>query len=354
VTEATRVGVTLDELGLAARNHGMPLEALRDDVTPIGLHYLLTHYDIPSVDVASWRLRVDGGAGRPVELSLADLHAMPAVTRRVTMECAGNGRALLDPRPLSQPWLLEAVATGEWTGVAVADVLARAEIAADAVDVVFRGADRGIEHGVEQHYERSLPVAMATGPDALLAYAINGAPLPPQHGFPLRLVVPGWYGMTNVKWLTTITATVVPFTGYQQTMSYRLRQREEEPGTPLTQMLPRALLVPPGIPDFLSRARHLPAGQHGLFGRAWSGYAPITRVAVSDDGGATWIDADVDPSPGPAVWQSWRATWEARAGTYELWCRATDSADNTQPISPPWNVGGYANNAVQRVAVHVA
>jgi sulfane dehydrogenase subunit SoxC len=346
-------GVTFDELRLATRNHGMPLEALEYDVTPVGLHYVLTHYDIPVVDAARWRLTVDGSVRHRLELSLDDLRALPAVTHRVTMECAGNGRALLDPRPLSQPWLLEAVGTGDWTGVALADVLGRAGLAPNAVEVVFTGADRGVEQGVEQVYERSLPVARATGPDALLAYAINGAPLPPQHGFPLRLIVRGWYGMTNVKWLTAISAIDTPFAGYQQETSYRLRQHDDEPGLPLTQMLPRALMRPPGIPDFLTRARHLPAGDHRLTGRAWSGGAPITSVAVSTDGGASWEDADLDAPTEPGVWQAWSYAWPARAGTHEVLCRAADAAGNTQPAEPSWNVGGYANNAVQRVQVHV-
>jgi DMSO/TMAO reductase YedYZ molybdopterin-dependent catalytic subunit len=353
VTEALGVGVTFDELGLAARNHGLPLEALRYDVTPIGLHYLLTHYDVPAIDVADWRLRVDGGAADGVELSLDELRAMPAVTRRVTMECAGNGRAWLDPRPLSQPWLVEAVGTSEWTGVTVADVLARVELSPSTVELVFTGADCGIEGGVEQHYQRSLPVAVAAGPDAILAYAINGTPLPPQHGYPLRLVVAGWYGMTNVKWLTSITAVTDPFAGYQQATSYRLRQGEDEPGEPLTRMQPRALMIPPGIPEYLTRERHLGAGEHRLTGRAWSGMAPITSVEVSADAGATWVEAEIDPPAANAVWQAWRATWQATAGSYELWCRATDAAGNTQPLAPSWNFGGYANNSVHRVRVHV-
>jgi DMSO/TMAO reductase YedYZ molybdopterin-dependent catalytic subunit len=346
-------GITLDELGLAARNHGMPLEALQYDVTPVGLHYLLTHYDIPVIDGARWRLTIGGQVRHPLELTLDDLRAMPAVTRRVTMECAGNGRALLDPRPLSQPWLLEAVGTGEWTGVALMDILAEAGLAPGAEEVVFTGADRGLEHGVEQDYARSLPVATAAGPDALLAYALNGAALPPQHGFPLRLVVPGWYGMTNVKWLTTITVVDAPFAGYQQQTSYRLRQREDDQGEPLTLMMPRALMVPPGIPDFLTRARSVAAGDHQLVGRAWSGGAPVSEVAVSTDGGATWAQAHVDERTELGAWQAWRCAWQARPGTSELWCRASDAAGNTQPVHPVWNLGGYRNNAVQRVSVQV-
>jgi DMSO/TMAO reductase YedYZ molybdopterin-dependent catalytic subunit len=354
VTEEVRGGVTFDELGLAARNHGMPLEALRCDVTPIGLHYLLCHYDIPAIDATAWRLSVDGGAGERLELSLDDVRSMPAMTRIVTMECAGNGRAFLDPRPPSQPWLVEAVGTAEWTGTPVAEVFAHAALSPDAVEVVFSGADHGIEKGVSQQYQRSLPVSVATGADALLAYAINGVPLPPQHGFPLRLVVAGWYGMTNVKWLTSIVAVTHPFAGYQQAVSYRLRQHDDESGEPLTQMRPRALMTPPGIPDFLTRARYVHRGEHRLTGRAWSGVAPITNVAISADRGVTWVEAELDAPLSAGVWQAWRATWHARPGTYELWCRAADAAGNSQPVEPQWNVGGYANNAVQRVHVLVS
>jgi sulfane dehydrogenase subunit SoxC len=202
----SRGDVSLAELRLAARNHGMPLEALRHPVTPIGLHYLLVHYDIPAVDPATWRLEVGGAVHNPLSLSLDELRALPSVTLPVTMECAGNGRALLGPRPISQPWLVEAIGTGSWTGVPLRAVLERAGLRDDAVDVRFTGLDRGIEGGEDQAYERSLPPDEALGADAVLAYALNGEPLPPQHGFPLRLVIGGWYGMTQVKWLASITA----------------------------------------------------------------------------------------------------------------------------------------------------
>jgi DMSO/TMAO reductase YedYZ molybdopterin-dependent catalytic subunit len=347
-------GVPMEELQLATRNHGMPLEALRYPVTPVGLHYLLIHYDIPAIDPSAWRLRVDGRVERPLELSFAELRAMPATTRVATMECAGNGRALLDPRPASQPWLVEAVGTGEWTGVALDHVLAAAGLDGDAVEVLFTGADRGVEGGIEQAYQRSLPVEVATSADVLLAYELNGAALPPQHGFPLRVVVPGWYGMTNVKWLTTITAVGEPFAGYQQATAYRLRRAEDEVGEPVERMVPRSLMVPPGIPDFYSRARTLGPGDCELTGRAWSGTSPIVAVEVSADGGASWDPAEVDPEP-PAVgaWQGWRFRWHAVPGDHELCCQATDATGDRQPLRPEWNTGGYANNAVQRVLVHV-
>jgi sulfane dehydrogenase subunit SoxC len=347
--------VSHEELQLAARNHGMPLEALRYPVTPVGLHYLLIHYDIPDIDPAAYRLRVDGLVDRALELTLDDLRQLPSITRVLTMECAGNGRALLEPRPASQPWLLEAVGTGEWRGVDVALLLREAGLQDGAIECVFGGADRGIEGGVEQRYERSLAVADAMDSGALLAYELNGEPLPPQHGFPVRLVVPGWYGMTNVKWLTAITAVGTPFTGYQQTTAYRVCQAEDDPGEPVTLIVPRALMIPPGIPDFFTRRRTLAPGPCTLKGRAWSGAAAIVGVDVSIDGGATWESATLgDEAQAPGRWTGWRYDWHATRGEYELCCRARDATGAIQPFEPRWNRGGYVNNAVQRVPVQVA
>ncbi|ALV31601.1 sulfite oxidase [Streptomyces sp. CdTB01] len=348
-------GIGRDELALATRNHGLPLEALRYDVTPPGLHYVLTHYDIPYVpDDTAWELTVAGRVRRPLRLNLADLTAFPQVTTRVTLECAGNGRALLTPRPVSQPWLVEAVGTAEWTGVPLRLLLAEAGVDADAVDVVFTGADHGVERGVEQDYQRSLPLDVATGaePEVLVAHAMNGAPLPPQHGRPLRLIVPGWYGMAHVKWLREVTVTDAPFTGFQQAVAYRLRQESGEDGEPVTRIVPRALLVPPGFPDFMSRARVVRPGPVPLEGRAWSGRAPVTRVEVSTDAGRTWQEAELDPEDGrPWAWRRWHLVWTATEGEHELSARATDAEGHTQPLQQPWNRGGFANNLVQRVPV---
>jgi DMSO/TMAO reductase YedYZ molybdopterin-dependent catalytic subunit len=347
-------GISVEELQLAARNHGMPLEALQHDLTPVGLHYLLVHYDIPVVDQDGWCLTVAGRVRRQLELSLEDLRARPAVTQVVTMECAGNGRARLTPRPISQPWLLEAVGNAEWTGVRLAELLDEAGLADDAVELVFTGLDRGVEGGIEQSYERSLTISEARREEVVLAYAFNGLPLPPQHGFPVRLLVPGWYGMASVKWLARITAVAEPFTGYQQARAYRFRQQPDEVGKPVDRIAVRSLMVPPGIPDFLTRRRFLQPGPCTLTGRAWSGHGPITSVDVSTDGGGSWHAAEVGPSAGTYGWHAWTWTWEARSGEHELCSRATDSAGNIQPLTPAWNVGGYAVNAVQRVPALVS
>ena len=184
-------------------------------------------------------------------------------------------------------------------------------------------------------------------------YELNGAPLPPQHGFPLRLVVPGWYGMTNVKWLESITLVNEPFAGYQQRKSYRVRQEEDEEGEPLTRIAPRALMVPPGIPEYLTRERIVEPGPCTIEGRAWSGWGAISGVDVSDDG-ETWHAATLGAAESPWSWTPWTFVWEpGTTGRYELLCRARDETGREQPVDPPWNLGGYANNAVQRVVVTV-
>ena len=342
---------TSEELALATRNRGMPLEALHHDVTPSGLHYLLVHFDIPHADAASWRLEVTGLVEQPMVLSLADLRGMRAETLRVTMECAGNGRGQTVPRYPSVPWLEEGVSTAEWTGVRLANLLSAAGLNPSAKDIVFHGADRGIERGVEHEFARSLAPAEALREDVLVAYEMNGAPLAPQHGFPLRLVVPRWYGMASVKWLARIEAIDRPFDGIQQAVSYHFKTEPGAKGTPCTRMRVNSLLVPPGIPDFYTRVRSVKAGRVAIFGRAWSGEAPVARVEFAVDG--AWRECRLDPPSFAHAWQGWRAEWDATGGAHELSCRATDEAGNGQPLDPVWDAGGFGNNAVQRVRVAV-
>jgi sulfane dehydrogenase subunit SoxC len=345
-----------EEVRLALRNPGMPLEGLRYPVTPVGMHYLLIHFDVPAIDPATYRLTVEGRVRTPLTLSLDELREHPRVTMPVVMECAGNGRATLSPRALSAPWHEEAIGCSEWTGTPLAPLLAHAGLLDDALELVFTAHDRGIDGDIEHDYARSMTLDQALGEDVLLAYELNGAPLPPQHGFPLRVIVPAWYGMASVKWLRSITAVSEPFEGPQQQLMYRLRQTADEPGEPLTRKLPRALMLPPGIPEFLSRRRHVAAGEVRIEGRAWSGTGPVTAVEFSADGRRTWVPAEVGEPPGPYAWTPWTHDWQAEPGEHELSVRATDAAGNTQPLdgAQAWNYGGYAVNAVQRVPVIVS
>jgi DMSO/TMAO reductase YedYZ molybdopterin-dependent catalytic subunit len=345
-------GISRDELQLATRNHGMPLESLRWEITPPGLHYLLIHYDIPAIDPTSFELVIDGLVETSLSLDLDAIRSRAQVSEVVTLECAGNGRARLLPRPVSQPWLTEAVGTARWGGTPLSGLLQEAGIAEEAVDVVFTGADHGIERGLEQDYQRALPVAEAMRGDVLLAYEMNGAPLPPQHGAPLRLVVPGWYGMAHVKWLRRITVVAEPFDGFQM-RAYRLRDTPDEPGIPLTRIEPRALMVPPGFPDFMTRRRVVKSGRVQIEGRAWSGWAPVSMVEVSIDDGDTWESADLEPAEASHGWARWTWTWPSELGSYVLSCRATDSSGRTQPLGQRWSRGGFANNTIQRVPVTV-
>jgi sulfane dehydrogenase subunit SoxC len=346
--------ITLEELQLATRNHGMPLEALRYPITPLGLHYLLIHYDIPHVALDRWRLKIGGRVENRLSLTLDEIRQCPRVERPVTFECAGNGRALLSPRPVNQPWLVEAVGTGEWTGTKLGPLLEEAGVTGDVVEFLFTGLDRGVEGGVEQSYERSLPAAEALDGDALLVYELNGEPLPPQHGFPLRLLVPGWYGMANVKWLESVTALTKPFRGYQQMRAYRVWQTRDTPGEPLSRMMPRALMLPPGIPDFLSRTRIVPPGPCELEGKAWSGWGAVIRVDVTCDDGETWREAELGDAVSAHAWRPWRLTWTPdREGTYRLGCRAADDSKRSQPTGSSWNLKGYANNEVHWMDVEV-
>ncbi|MEL6374750.1 MAG: sulfite oxidase [Pseudomonadota bacterium] len=341
------------EVRLAHRNHGMLLETLHNDITPAGAHYLLIHFDVPYVaDAGTWSLGVTGCVDRPLTLSLDDLRALPERTLPVTLECAGNGRSLAQPRWPSQPWHHEAVGTGLWTGTPLKGVLERAGLTDDAVEIAFLGADRGFDAGLEHDYGRSLSIARALDDDVLLVWGMNGAPLLPQHGFPLRLIVPGWYGMASVKWLNRIEVLDHAFDGFQQTGTYHYKTSADDPGTPVTGIRVKSLMVPPGIPDWYTRERLVEAGPVPLFGRAWVGDGiGIASVDVGIDG--VWHRAELDDAVGTYAWRGWRFTWDAAPGSYELSVRATDQAGNVQPLTTRYDRGGFGNNEVHRVAVRV-
>ena len=230
-------------------------------------------------------------------------------------------------------------------------LLARARLREPAKHIVFHGADRGIDNGIEHHFARSLSIAEALREDVLVAYAMNGAPLAPQHGAPLRLVVPRWYGMASVKWLQAIEAVDRPFDGLQQARSYHFRRSAGEQGEPCTLMRVNSAMAPPGIPDFYTRKRMVDAGEVTIIGRAWSGAAPIARVEFGVDG--AWHETALEEAHGSYTWQGWRTIWRATKGEHELACRAIDEAGNAQPLEPPWDLSGFGNNGVQRIHVTV-
>lgn len=340
------------EVRLANRNSGIILETLRHDVTPTGAHYLLTHFDVPALEAESHQLSFADGFENPFDLTLDEILALPQVTMPVTLECAGNGRARVSPRSHSMPWSVEAVGTSEWTGTPLRPLIEKARPADDTVDIVFTGADEGFDNGVRHFFGRSLSLAQIAELDVMLVHAMNGQPLLPQHGAPLRIIVPGWYGMASVKWLARIEAVASPYQGYQQVQTYRYRDRSDDPGRPVTAIRVKSLMIPPGIPDWLTRLRQVAPGEHEITGRAWAGRVPIARVEFGD--GDVWRDAKVTAGSGPYAWSKWSVTWDATPGEHLLRCRATDAEGNTQPLEPRWDASGFGNNAAQCVEVFVA
>ncbi len=345
------------ETELAFRNHGIHAELLREPITPLGAHYLLIHFDIPQLSAENYSVAIGGRVRSPSRVSLAELKSRPKMTQVVTMECAGTGRSTLRPRAVYVPWFKEAIGTYQWTGTPLRPLLEQAGLLDDAVEVLFSGWDSGVDLGVEHAFERSLPVAEALKDEVMLAWEANGQALLPQHGFPLRLVVPSWYGMASVKWLRAITVLNEPFKGIQQAKVYRYQQKKGEPGEPVREKRVHSVIMPPGIPDLLTRQRYVAPGRHTLRGTAWSGSGRITRVEVSADGGSHWADAELVPvSKDRFAWTQWRRDWDATTpGDYMIACRATDEAGNVQPLDPNarWNRQGMGVNGVQQIPVTV-
>ena len=339
------------EMCIRDSNCGTLIETLRHDITPVGAHYLLNHFDVPMVaDSKDWTLSLNGFFNKPRTLSFSDLQSLPQVTQRVTLECAGNGRRLVSPRWPSQPWGTEAVGTADWTGTRLHHVLALGGIDDQCTELVFHGTDIGIDGGQVHNFARSLTPAMAMHEDVMIAWQMNGQPLAPQHGFPMRLIVPGWYGMASVKWLNEIEAIDHQFQGHQQTGTYVYRKDATDKGEPVTTIRVKSLLVPPGVPDWSTRKRLVKPGTVKIEGKAWcGGGVPVKRVEFGVNG--NWYETRLEPSMNPYTWASWSCNWQAEVGGHELSCRATDANGDTQPLVAPWDTAGFGNNAVQKIEV---
>jgi DMSO/TMAO reductase YedYZ molybdopterin-dependent catalytic subunit/rhodanese-related sulfurtransferase/glyoxylase-like metal-dependent hydrolase (beta-lactamase superfamily II) len=320
-------------------------------VMPNARFYVRNHFETPRLDPASWRLQVSGLVEHQLRLSLRDLRNMRSQTLVATLECAGNGRSAFDPPADGEQWRLGAASTAEWAGVPLIEILDRAGITPAAREVVFRGADRGSarEAADPVRFERSLSVADARHSESLLAYAMNGEPLPLEHGYPLRLIVPGWYAVASVKWLTEIDITSSPFTGFFQTQRYIYETQRD--GTtarePVRLQKVRSIIIEP------SGEHDITTGDLVIRGVAWSGAAPIEKVEVSI-GDGPWQIASLIGERRPHSWQWWELpTRLHRPGQTTLRARATDLAGRTQPDRPDWNRLGYGGNAVQVVRLLV-
>ena len=342
MTETGRVGS--DDLVYLTRepiNAETPLDRQVGAITPASRHYVRDHFAIPD---APRRLAVDGAVRTPLDLGLDEVRALPRRSLVVTLECAGNGRAFLDPPVAGEQWRIGAVGTAQWTGTPLRSVLELAGPLAKAVEVLCVGADTGTpaDAGTRIAYERSLPVADALGDHVLLAYAMNGEPLPAQHGAPLRLVVAGWYGMASVKWLARLRLIERPFDGFFQIRRYVVGDR------PLRAIAARAVIASPRDGDTVA------AGPFVTRGFAWSGRGDLARVAVTADGGGSWHDAVLGDALSPYAWREWRVeiTPQAR-GDVVLIARAITADGTAQPLTQVRNALGYENNAALPVRIEL-
>ena len=321
-------------------------------VMPTARFYMRNNFRIPNLDAATFRFTIGGLVERPQSFTVRDLQNMRSKTLVVTLECAGNGRAQFDRPTEGEQWGLGAVSTAEWTGVPLVEILDKAGVRPAAKDVLFRGADGGAVEGRSEslRFERSLGLDDARDGDALLAYAMNGEPLPVEHGYPLRLIVPRWYAVGSVKWLNEIELIDRAFVGHYQGDKYRYEWEREGRvvSEPVTLQQVRALITEP------SPGTDVRAGELTIRGVAWSGAAPIARVEVSVSGGG-WHEARLVSERSRNSWQWWELITRVEpSDTLVIRARATDLAGRTQPERAEWNRLGYGNNAIQQVPIRVS
>lgn len=337
-------------------NLEMPFGSLDGFITPVDRFFVRSHFPLPSIDVKTWRLRIEGEVETPFELTYDEVREMESRTIAVTMECAGNGRAFLTPSTAGAQWERGAVSTAEWTGVLLSEMLRRAGLKNSVREVIFEGADRGEIKDPpgpagKIHYARSMPLKKANE-DVLLAFKMNGEELTPAHGWPLRAIVPGWYGMASVKWLTRIIASAQPFNGYYQTIDYATWARGPGGPTlvPIAELQVKAQIARPGVADTV------PAGQtYQVQGAAWTFETEIKKVEISTNGGETWYDTQLLGEPVRNAWRLWAYDWKVptKPGKTTLLVRATDSEGRTQPTERDQDRRSYIVNHLLPIEVDV-
>jgi DMSO/TMAO reductase YedYZ molybdopterin-dependent catalytic subunit len=338
----------------APENSETPLDALRTWVTPNRLFFVRNHFPIPAIDLDRWRLIVTGAVRQRREWTFRQLQELPEHTLFATVECAGNGRSFLHPAQPGVQWGAGAVGHAEWTGVPLRTLLQESGVEPGALEVLFQGADIGTEsdHPQPMHFERSLPLDKALHPDTLLVYRMNGELLAPEHGFPLRLFVPGWYGVASVKWLQRIEVLTRPFGGYFQSVKYTVQRPAATGGTE------KVVVGPMQVKSEFLRPRPgetLHLGGNRLTGVAWAGEEAVARVEVSTDGGTSWNAARLLGMQQPYSWTLWEYLWEAdRPGTHTLLTRAVTASGAVQPAEHDPHNGGYLIHHSRPLAVEVA
>jgi DMSO/TMAO reductase YedYZ molybdopterin-dependent catalytic subunit len=326
-------------------NFEFPFSSLDGFITPNELFYVRNHFPVPSVDLKTYSLRVDGAVDRPFDIGYEELKRLPSVSTTATLECAGNSRVFLIPQRPGAQWELGAVGNAVWTGVSLAALLDRAGVKRGAVDVVLEGLDRGEPRSEPKPpghiaFARSIPISKALRPEVLLAYQMNNKSLPSSHGFPLRAIVPGFYGMSSVKWLSRIHVVPGPYQGYWQTTDYAYWDRST--GTParkpLMEMRVKSLIARPALREIVKSAHYR------VFGAAWAGDADVEIVELSVDSGRNWVQARLIDKAVRFAWRRWEYQWDVPRSPEPmiLMCRATDSRGNRQPEQHDPDMGNYA------------
>jgi len=333
----------------------MPLSGFADYLTPIEHFFVRTHVYVPTVNINEWRLNVGGSVATPLALAMDDLKKLPAAELIGVLECAGNGRAFYQPPVPGMQWGQGAVGNARWRGVRLADVLKRAGVRLSAREILFDGAD--VPLGTMPDFQRSLPVSKALDPNTLLAYEMNGETLPVKHGFPLRVVAPGWAGDSWIKWVTSIRVLDQEHDGFWMKSAYRHPGRPVAPGVPIPadRMQPvTSLRVKSVISSPLDGAQLDPGRPATVRGVAW-GSDPVASVEVSVDGGRSWKPAALSSNQRTRFgWRHWEFAWTPpQAAYYTILARARDASGNTQPLDQEWNPSGYLWNVVPRVRVSV-
>jgi DMSO/TMAO reductase YedYZ molybdopterin-dependent catalytic subunit len=337
-------------------NLEMPFETVESFITPTKSFYVRTHFPIPKIDRNAWWLHVEGEVEKPFAIDYEELLKLESLTVPVTLECAGNNRNFLEPKVKGVQWGLGAVGTAEWTGVPLSVLLNRAVVRSSAREVILEGADHGMLDDPksppgELRFSRSVSLEKARR-DVLLAYRMNGNDLPPEHGFPVRAIVPGWYAMASIKWLQRIIVTDQPFAGYYQTLDYSYWKRRGDVAelSPVTELQIKAEIAKPAQSD------KVPANSTvRIHGAAWASGDEIVRVEVSTDGGSTWKEATLLGESKPNAWRFWEFNWKTPTAPEKqtLVARATDSLGRTQPAHRDPDRGTYMINHLLPITVEV-
>jgi DMSO/TMAO reductase YedYZ molybdopterin-dependent catalytic subunit len=338
-------------------NLEFPFATLDSFITPNEKFYVRNHFPIPELEAKTWKLKVDGAVKKELELTYDQIRKLPSKTVMATLECAGNGRTSLKPKAKGVQWDLGAVSNAEWTGVPLSAVLEAAGLDDGAVEVVLEGADRGeVKTDIRPanpvlHFARSLPLTKVRKGEVLLAYQMNGKELPVNHGFPLRAIVPGWFGMASIKWLQRLIVTKQPFNGFFETIdySYFSTSKGVPEVLPIQELQVKAQIARPKPGEVVDAK-----AKYRIHGAAWTGESDIRKVELSFDDGKTWREATLGDRAVHFAWRFWEYSWTPeKAGAVSIMARATDARGVTQPMKRDPNRRNYIINHVVPLEVTV-